>query len=55
MASKRHTIQVDFDDYMRDLRLERRRGAQRSGGRSRVDRPTASVAARRARDGEAVA
>ncbi|MGW5110254.1 flavin-containing monooxygenase [Nocardia sp. NPDC004123] len=55
VASKRHTIQVDFDDYMRDLRLERRRGAQRPGGLSRVDRPTASVAARRARDGEAVA
>nr|WP_272945190.1 NAD(P)-binding domain-containing protein [Nocardia nova] len=29
VASKRHTIQVDFDDYMRDLRIERRRGAKR--------------------------
>ncbi|MGV9664848.1 flavin-containing monooxygenase [Nocardia niigatensis] len=55
VASKRHTIQVDFDDYMRDLRLERRRGAQRPGGIYPVDRPTASVAARRARDAEVVA
>jgi cation diffusion facilitator CzcD-associated flavoprotein CzcO len=29
VASKRHTIQVDFDDYMRDLAKERRFGARR--------------------------
>ncbi|MFI7587201.1 flavin-containing monooxygenase [Spongisporangium articulatum] len=29
VASKRHTIQVDFDDYMRQLRLERLRGRRR--------------------------
>jgi dimethylaniline monooxygenase (N-oxide forming) len=32
VASKRHTIQVDFDGYMRTLRLERKRGAKRRGG-----------------------
>jgi dimethylaniline monooxygenase (N-oxide forming) len=32
VASKRHTIQVDFDDYMRALRVERKHGARRSGG-----------------------
>ena len=30
VASKRHTIQVDFDDYLRDLAKERRRGAERA-------------------------
>ena len=30
VPSKRHTIQVDFDDYMRFLRAERERGAKRS-------------------------
>jgi len=30
VASKRHTIQVDFDDYLRDLAVERRAGAQRA-------------------------
>jgi cation diffusion facilitator CzcD-associated flavoprotein CzcO len=30
VASKRHTIQDDFDDYMRELRLERRAGARRT-------------------------
>jgi len=29
VASKRHTIQVDFQPYLRQLRRERRRGAQR--------------------------
>jgi hypothetical protein len=29
VASRRHTIQVDFDDYMRDLRKERERGRAR--------------------------
>jgi hypothetical protein len=30
VASKRHTIQVDFQPYLRELRRERRRAAQRS-------------------------
>ena len=30
VASKRHTIQIDFDDYLRDLERERRAGAQRA-------------------------
>jgi dimethylaniline monooxygenase (N-oxide forming) len=30
VASKRHTIQVDFDDYLFDLDKERRRGADRA-------------------------
>ena len=30
VASKRHTIQVDFDDYLFDLARERKRGAQRA-------------------------
>ncbi len=30
VASKRHTIQVDFDDYLRALVAERRAGAQRA-------------------------
>ena len=30
VASKRHTIQVDFDDYLRDLVAERRAGAARA-------------------------
>jgi hypothetical protein len=29
VASKRHTIQVDFQPYLRELRRERKRGAQR--------------------------
>jgi cation diffusion facilitator CzcD-associated flavoprotein CzcO len=32
VASKRHTIQVDYDDYMRELRQEMDRGAQRLAG-----------------------
>ncbi|MEV6062602.1 FAD-dependent oxidoreductase [Nocardia asteroides] len=48
--SKRHTIQVDFDDYMRDLRLERHRGRRRPAGMTVADYPTASVAARQARE-----
>jgi dimethylaniline monooxygenase (N-oxide forming) len=31
VASKRHTMQVDFDDYLFDLSRERRRGARRNG------------------------
>ena len=30
VASKRHTIQVDFDDYLHELHKERRRGADRA-------------------------
>jgi dimethylaniline monooxygenase (N-oxide forming) len=30
VSSKRHTIQVDFDDYLRALQIERRAGAQRA-------------------------
>jgi hypothetical protein len=30
VASKRHTIQIDFDDYLRDLEHERRAGAERA-------------------------
>ncbi|WP_110239476.1 flavin-containing monooxygenase [Nocardioides gilvus] len=36
VASKRHTIQVDFDDYMRELRVERAAGARRAGRTSSV-------------------
>jgi hypothetical protein len=31
VASKRHTMQVDYDDYLFDLRRERRRGLRRAG------------------------
>jgi hypothetical protein len=34
VASKRHTIQVDYDDYMKTLRLERERGAARAAART---------------------
>jgi dimethylaniline monooxygenase (N-oxide forming) len=30
VASKRHTIQVDFDDYLHALGKERRAGAERA-------------------------
>jgi dimethylaniline monooxygenase (N-oxide forming) len=30
VASKRHTMQVDFDDYLFELAAERRRGARRA-------------------------
>ena len=33
-ASKRHTMQVDFDDYLADLAKERRRGAERARARA---------------------
>ena len=29
VASKRHTIQVDFHPYLREIRRERKRAAQR--------------------------
>jgi hypothetical protein len=30
VPSKRHTMQVDFDDYLRDLTREMRRGEKRA-------------------------
>jgi hypothetical protein len=38
VPSKRHTMEVDFDDYLADLRTERARGAARAmaGGREPV-------------------
>jgi dimethylaniline monooxygenase (N-oxide forming) len=30
VSSKRHTIQVDFDDYLRDIQIERRAGVERA-------------------------
>ena len=30
VASKRHTIQVDYDDYMHELRKEMEKGAARA-------------------------
>lgn len=35
-ASARHTMEVDFDHYLWDLRRERRRGARRAGSRARM-------------------
>jgi hypothetical protein len=40
VASKRHTIQADFDDYMRELHQERHAGARRA--RRRRPTPIAS-------------
>jgi hypothetical protein len=31
VASERHTMQVDYDDDLFDLRRERRRGVRRAG------------------------
>jgi hypothetical protein len=45
VASKRHTIQVDFDDYLHALGKERRAGAERA----RRQGFTPPVAARAAR------
>jgi len=36
VASKRHTIQVDYDDYMRELTKEMEKGALRSASGARV-------------------
>ena len=36
VASKRHTIQVDFDDYLYALEAERRAGAERARARRYV-------------------
>lgn len=30
VASTRHTLEVDFDDYLRQLKRERQRGAKRA-------------------------
>jgi thioredoxin reductase len=35
VASKRHTIQVDFHPYLREIRRERKKAAQRAGDASR--------------------
>jgi cation diffusion facilitator CzcD-associated flavoprotein CzcO len=47
VASKRHTMQVDYDDYLADLIKERRRGAERAtnGGHRLPVRPHAAEAA----------
>jgi hypothetical protein len=52
VASKRHTIQVDYDDYMKELRIEMEAGAERSaaaGGRpvvtARASAPSSEQAA----------
>jgi dimethylaniline monooxygenase (N-oxide forming) len=34
VASKRHTMQVDYDDYLADLAKERRQGAERARARA---------------------
>jgi hypothetical protein len=46
VASKRHTIQVDFDDYMHELAAEMKTGAKRvaRGERRPAVRPRARVA-----------
>ncbi|TMM03034.1 MAG: NAD(P)/FAD-dependent oxidoreductase [Actinobacteria bacterium] len=46
VASKRHTIQVDFDDYMRELEREMKAGARRAarGQRRPIVHPRARVA-----------
>jgi dimethylaniline monooxygenase (N-oxide forming) len=48
VASKRHTMQVDYDDYLADLAKERRRGAERAraiGNRLPVPPAAAEAAA----------
>jgi hypothetical protein len=46
VASKRHTIQVDFDRYLWDLRRERRRGAARAAAAGHALSVAPRVAAR---------
>lgn len=53
VASTRHTIQVDFDDEMRALRTERRRGAARAERRSGRRRAATPTPRRTASDAEA--
>jgi cation diffusion facilitator CzcD-associated flavoprotein CzcO len=48
VASKRHTIQVDFDRYLYDLRRERRRGAARAAEHGHALPVPARAAARAA-------
>ncbi len=52
VASKRHTIQVDFDDYLRDLEAERAAGAgrARAAGYALPIAPLAADAAGRSED-----
>ena len=52
VASKRHTIQVDFDDYLRDLEAERAAGAgrARAAGYAPSIAPLAADAAGRPED-----
>jgi len=45
VASKRHTIQVDYDDYMKELRLERERGARRRAEQGGIGGPPARAGA----------
>ncbi len=46
VASKRHTMQVDFDNYLYDLRRERRAGARRMRGEGfRLPLPARAAAA----------
>jgi hypothetical protein len=49
VASKRHTIQVDYDDYMRALRREREEGAARTGVRAPARASRGTSLMRRAR------
>ena len=46
VASKRHTMQIDFDDWMAALAKERKAGAQRANGQlpvpRRADTPVAA-------------
>jgi hypothetical protein len=56
VASKRHTIQVDFDDYLRDLERERAAGADRARAKGFVPPvlPRAKDGPRTATAGQAV-
>jgi dimethylaniline monooxygenase (N-oxide forming) len=46
VASKRHTMQVDYDDYMADLERERKAGAARAAAAgNRLPVPPRAVAA----------
>jgi hypothetical protein len=36
VASKRHTIQVDFDSYLHELGRERKRGAERAAAPEQI-------------------
>jgi dimethylaniline monooxygenase (N-oxide forming) len=54
VASKRHTIQIDFDDYLRALARERRAGAERARAAG-FPAPAAAATAAAAASDEAVA